>query len=81
MLYRSNQGRYGHMAEELQNDFTKGNVKCPENTTEEYNLIVNYKTSWKPPPSLVDDSEEVSFSNVGGSEGNYNSYKSGRGGG
>ena len=45
MLYRSNQGRYGNMAEELQNDFTKGNVKCPENTTEEYNLIVNYKTS------------------------------------
>ena len=45
MLYGADQGRYGKMLEELQNDFTKGNDDCPADVTDTYNLLVNYKTS------------------------------------
>ena len=55
----------------------KGKDYCPAKTTEAYNLIVNYKTYYKPPTSLVYDSEDVLFANVRGSEGKYISYKSG----
>ena len=54
--------------------FTNVNNNYPENTMEAYNLLVKYKTSFKPETVLVDDSEEVSFANFGGSEGNSNSY-------
>ena len=51
----------------MKNDFTKGNGDCPANITEEYNLLLKYKISYKPPTRFVDDSEEVFFANVGGS--------------
>ena len=68
MLYGDYQRRYRKLVEELQNDFTKGNGNQPENTTDENNLLINYKTSYNPPTRLVDDSEEVSSVNVGVSE-------------
>ena len=73
-------GRYSKMVEELQNDFTKGNRNYPANTTKAYNLLLNYNISYNTPTRLVDDSEEVLFANVGGSEGKSNAYKSGGGG-
>ena len=45
MLCGADQGRYGKLVEELKHDFTKGNYNYPTNTTEEYNLFINYKTS------------------------------------
>ena len=71
MLYGDYQRRYRKLVEELQNDFTKGNGNQPENTTDENNLLIIYKPSYNPPTRLVDDSEEVSFTNVGGNKGNY----------
>ena len=47
------------LVEELQNDSTKGNGGYPVDTTEAYNLFIKYKTSYKPPTILVDNSEEV----------------------
>ena len=80
MLCGADQGRYGNLVEELQNDFTKGNRNYPANTTKAYNLLLNYNISNNTPTRLVDDSEEVLFANVGGSEGKSNAYKSGGGG-
>ena len=79
MLYGSDQGRYGNLVEELKIYIAKGNNDRPGNITEEYNLLVNHKTSYDFPTRLVDYSEEVLFANVGGSKGNSNLYKSGRG--
>ena len=56
------------MVEEFQNNFTKVNDDLPADKMEAYNLLVNYKTSYKPPTRLVDDSEEVSSVKVGVSE-------------
>ena len=81
MVCGSNPGRYGYLAEELQNDFSKVNYNYPDDRTEAYNLIVNYKISFKPEEILVDYSEEVSFANFGSTKGKSNSYKSVRGGG
>ena len=49
MLYRSDQGRYGNLAEELKNYITKSNNDRAGNITEEYNLLVNHKTSYDSP--------------------------------
>ena len=46
-----------------------------------YNVFVDYNTSYKNPTRFINDSEEVSFANVGGSKGKSNSCKSGRVGG
>ena len=62
----------------MKNYITKSNNDRSGNITEEYNLLVNHKTSYDSPTRLVDYSEEVSFANVGGSKGNSNLYKSGR---
>ena len=68
--------------EELQNNLTKGNDNYHANTTEVYNLLINYKTAHsKLAIRLVDNSEEVLFAKVEGNEGKSNSYKSGVGGG
>ena len=81
MLCRAVRGRYDKLMEELQNNFTKGNKKYPANMTEAYNLLVKYKTNQSNPETrLVYDSEDVLFSNVIGSKGKSNSYKSGVGG-
>ena len=77
MLCGADQGRYGNLVEELQNDFTKGNRNYPANTTKAYNLLLNYNISNNTPTRLVDDSEEVLFTNILGSEGKSNSYKNG----
>ena len=63
--------------EDLQNNFTEVKNDYPANMTEAYNLLIKYKTSYKPPTILVDDSEEVLFTNILGSEGKSNSYKNG----
>ena len=69
------------MVEELQNYFANGKCNYPASTTEAYNLLVNYKTSSNRVTILVDDSEEVLLSNIGGSKENSNLYKiSGYGG-
>ena len=78
MLYGSNQEIYIKLVEELQNYFAKGNDNYPSNAKEAYNLLVNYKTSFKPATILVDYSEEVLFANIGGSKIKSNSYNSGR---
>ena len=44
MLCRADRRRYGKFVEELHNDFTKVNGKYPENMTEVYSLLINYKT-------------------------------------
>ena len=59
----------------MQNDFTKDKNNYPVNTAEAYNLLANYKTSYKPPKMLVYDSEDVLFANVGGIKGKSNLYK------
>ena len=82
MISGSNQRRYGKLVEEFQNYFAKGNDNCPANTTEAYNLLVKYKTTYSNTSTiLVDKSEEVLLVNVRGTEGGLNSYKSGRVGG
>ena len=80
MLCGSNQERYIKMVEELQNYFVKVNVNYPYVTTEAYKLLVNYKASYKPPTILVDELEDLLFTDVGGNEESSNSYKSDRGG-
>ena len=66
----------------MQNNLTKGNEKYPANTTEAYNLLINYKTAHsKLAIRLVDNSEDLLFAKVEGNEGKSNSYKSGVGGG
>ena len=58
------------MVEELRNDFTKGGDYYPENMTEAYELLLNYKMSHsKLSEILMDDPEEVSFGNKGGEKG------------
>ena len=65
------------MMEELQNDFTKGKDYHPIDIAEAYNLFVNYKmTHYNLAVILVNNSEEVYFSNVGGDEG-FRCYKGG----
>ena len=44
MLCISDQGRYGNLAVELKNDFTKGNNYYPAKMLEAWNLLVNYNT-------------------------------------
>ena len=80
MLCGSNQERYIKMVEELQNYFVKVNVNYPYVTTEAYKLLVNYKASYKPQTILVDELEDLLFTDVGGNEESSNSYKSDRGG-
>ena len=75
MLCGADRGSYGKMVEELQNYFSKGNGEYAANMTGEYNLLINYKTSYKPPTILVYDSEDMSLANVGCREGKSNSYK------
>ena len=70
------------MVEELKKYFTKVNEGYPAVTMEAYNHLLHYKTSQSNPATrLVDDSEQVSFDNVGGSKGKYNPYNRGRGNG
>ena len=45
MLCGANRGRCGKLLEDLRIDFTKGGDYYPEDLTEEYNLLINYKTS------------------------------------
>ena len=67
--------------EEFQNYFTKGNDDYPANTMDAYNLLVNFNTTHSNPKKmLADDSEKVSFANIGGNKGKYNSYKTSGGG-
>ena len=62
----------------MQNNFNKDYHDYPEDTTEAYKILINYKTThYKPATIMVDDPEEVLFANVGGSNGKYISYKSG----
>ena len=69
MVCGANRGRYGKLVEELHNYFTKVNGKYPVDMTEVYSLFLNYKKSHsKLEVILVDNSEEVSFSNVRGDE-------------
>ena len=72
MICGSNQGIYGKLVEEFQNYFTEVNKYYPANTTEVYNLLVNYKTSYNPPAGLVYDSEKVLFANFRSSKGVLN---------
>ena len=44
-------------------------------------VFVDYNMSYKNPTRFINDSEEVSFANVGGSKGESYSCKSGRVGG
>ena len=82
MMCGSNQGRYGYIVEELRNNSTKCNNDYPVNTTESYNLLINYKTThYKPETRLVEDPEEIWFSKIVFSKGKLNSYKSGGGSG
>ena len=70
MICGSNRGGYGKLVEELQNNFTKEKNYYPAYLTEEYNLLLNYKTLHsKLEARLVDFPEEVPFGNVGGYEG------------
>ena len=70
MLCGADRGRYGKFVEELRNDFTKGGDYYPEDMTEAYDLLINYKTSHsKLAERMVDDPEDVSFGNVGGDKG------------
>ena len=55
MICGSFRVRYNKLVEELQNNFIKANSDYPSNTTEAYNLLLNYKTSYKPPTISVDD--------------------------
>ena len=74
MLCRADRGRYSNMVEDFHNYFTKGNNDYPSDTTEAYNRLVNYNTTYSNPAiRLVDDSEEALFSNVRGSKGGSNS--------
>ena len=66
--------------EELKHDFINGDGDCPDDTTEAYNVLFNYKKSYNPSTILVEGSEEVPLSNVGGIKGKYSSCKSGGGG-
>ena len=43
--------RYGCLAEELENDYTKGNINYPTNMVKAYQLINEYE-SWTPRTSL-----------------------------
>ena len=65
--------------EELKHDFINGNGDCPDDTTEAYNVLFNYKKSYNPSTILVEGSEEVPLSNVGGIKGKSNSYNIGVG--
>ena len=68
MLCGDDQGRYRNLLEDLQNDSTRGNNDYTADTMDAYNLLVNYKTTQsKKDARLVENSEEVSFINVGGS--------------
>ena len=65
----------------MQNNFTNSNYDYPTDTIEACNLLVNYKTTHSNMETiLVENLEEVSFTNVGGSEGKSNSYKRDGGG-
>ena len=62
--------------EELQNNFTKGKDDFLDKTMEEYSLLVNYKTTQSNTEKrLVENSEEVLFTNIGGSKGKSHPYK------
>ena len=70
MLCGAPRGRYSKLVEELQNDFNKGNYDYPVDMKEDYNLLLNYKTSHsKSEVRLVEDSEKVLFANVIGDKG------------
>ena len=70
MLCGADRGEYGKLVEELRNNFTKGGNYYPENLTEAYELLLNYKTSHsKLEARLMDDPEEVLFGNVVGDKG------------
>ena len=58
--------RYGRLAEELENDYTKGNNNYPTNMLKAYHLIDEYK-SWTPRTSLPEVSG-VTFSQQGNSK-------------
>jgi hypothetical protein len=43
LLTRADQGRYGKLIEEVENDFLKGHDDYPKTPTEAYKLLVNYR--------------------------------------
>jgi hypothetical protein len=51
--------------EDLENDFTKGTNNYPVSVTSAYNFVVNYKNYLKAGGRLINDTEGVSFANVG----------------
>jgi hypothetical protein len=60
-----NKTRYGKLLEDLENDFTKGTNNYPVNVTSAYNLVINYKNYLKAGCHLINDTQGVSFANVG----------------
>ena len=54
MICGSKQERYANMVEELQIKFTQGNGDYSSDTTEAYNILVNYNISYKLLTILVD---------------------------
>ena len=78
MLCRANQVICSNLVEELQKHSTKVNGDYPVDMMDSYKLLVNYKTThYNTAKISLDDSEVVSFANVGVSKWKYNSYKSG----
>jgi hypothetical protein len=61
----SDKTRYGKLLEDLENDFTKGTSNYPVNITSAYSLVVNNKNYLKAGGRLINDTEGVSFANVG----------------
>ena len=55
--------RYGHLIEELENDYTKGNDNYPCNMVKAYQLLNEYK-QWNPRATLS-ESSGVAFSQQG----------------
>ena len=80
MLCGADRGRYGNLVEELRKDFSKVNNDYPVYTANAYNLLIKYKTPHSNLATrLLDNSEEVLFTNVGGIKGKSNSYNIGVG--